>query len=176
MNYKKLIYILLGRVRNLEIINEELSGITLYQKTVDGKVITTTGINTYINNKMDPTLTIDKEVGGLELDEITGRIVNNSGKSKRFLFDAVATVANPSAPNMKVYFTLYKNGTENQEQTTSYTKLESTTGAATLNAATEIVLDNSEYVEVFCMTDKTDGSFTLEHMQLRLIETHCLCE
>lgn len=157
---------LLARILKLE---QTFPRVTVYQKAADSKRIITVGTDTYDGNKVDPVLTLNKEYGGLELDAVNGRLVNGSDTIKKCLFDAVATVSNPAANNTKIWFSLFKNDTEILEQTTSYIKLETQTGAGTLNAATEIDLEPGEYIEVFCKTDKLNGEFDVEHIQLRLI-------
>lgn len=170
MRIKDMFWLILGKVAAL--LNKFLnytSGI-YYQADGDDKIIYTTGIDTYVGNKVDIPLTVWAEVGGIKLDPINKWIINNSGIAKRMLFDGVSSLTDPSAPNMLVHFAIFINGNEIQDQTQSFTKLESLTGANTLNAATGVDLDPGDYMEVYCKTNKLDGSFTNAHIQLRFIE------
>jgi len=140
-----------------------------YQAESDTYLMETTGTNTYTGNKVNATLTEFDCIGSLSIDTENNRIVH-TGATKKYTFDAVASVSNPSANNTTIRFALFKNGATLQDQTQSFAKIETQTGAATLNAASAVYMADGDYVEIFTKTDKTDASFTCDHMQLKLLE------
>ncbi len=173
MDYETLLMVVFGRLKQVVTLFtkfSELSTGSFYQLDADDKVITTTGTDTYVGNKVDPVMVVNCEAGGIILDLVNGWVINNSGKTKRFQFDAVASISIPSTNNTTIHFAIFKNGTELQGQTVSFAKLESLTGATVLNAASSILLDDGDYVEVYCKTNKPNASFTVSHIQLRFVE------
>lgn len=173
MNIREMIFILFSKIR---IIKETLAnmyvlaGLTCYMIDGTDTIITTTGTNTYVDNKVDLPFTVFDSYGGLELDEINKRIVNNSGRTRTFAFDGISTISLPSTPNMFVWYALFKNGSVKQDQTISFGKLIGVDGAALLGVDSSVTLNDGDYVEIFCKTDKLDGSFTAAHTQIRFIE------
>lgn len=171
MKLKDVLKGLAGRVSAVFNKFNNYASFLAYQSEANSALIQTIGINTYANNKVGPVLNIVGEFGGVEFDAVDKWIVNNSGVTKKMLFDAVATVSDPGDNNTRIHFAIFKNsGATPEEQTVSFTKLESTTGASVLNAASAITMEPGDYIEVFCKTDKNNGSFYVDHMQLRLIE------
>lgn len=173
MNIRETLYIILGK---LKFIFESLAnmyvlaGITLYMAEGENTEITTTGTSTYVDNKVNPPLFTFDSYGGLELDEINKWIINNSGRTRTFAFDGIAFISLASTPNMAVHYALFKNGSIMQEQTISFAKLMGSDGVATLGVDSSVTLNDGDYVEVYCKTDKLDGSFTTTNIQLRFIE------
>ena len=173
MSIRVLLNLLLLRVKAAMAVVTKFANfatIAVYQADADTTIITTVGTDTYVNNKVDIPLTLYGGAGGIELDVVNKWIINNSGMAKKLIFDAVATVSSPSANNTTIHFAIFVNGTEIQDQTVSFAKLESLTGATVLNAASMVDLDDGDYIEVYCKTNKTDASFTADHIQLRFVE------
>lgn len=145
------------------------SSCIVYQKTADGITVTTVGTNTYVNNKVNVPLTEFEAEGSLSVDTENGWILH-TGATKKYNFNAVATASDPGDNNTKIYFVIFKNGTTEQDQTTSFLKIETQTGAGTLNAASAIIMNDGDYIEIYTKTDKLNGSFKIDNTQLQLTE------
>lgn len=140
-----------------------------YQSDGNDYEMITTGINTFTGNKVEVNLFIDRVAGGLTIDGVNKRIVH-SGKPIYYAFNATATVRDPSAPDMEVRFVLIKNGTTQINPSLSFTQIESLSGAASLDASSGVYMEDGDYVEVYCKTDKLNGEFWVNNMQLQFIE------
>lgn len=142
---------------------------TFYQKETDPHEMITVGTNTFTNNKVGLILTQSTVQGGVSLNEVEGRI-EHSGRDTNYLFNATATIRDPSTPNMIIYFILVKNGTIFIEPSMSYGRLEASGSAMSLDAASNVFMSDGDYIEVFCKTNKLDGEFWVDSMQLQIVQ------
>jgi len=173
MKIREMLYLLMSKVKFIleSLANMYvLAGLTLYMAEGENTVITTIGTSTYVGNKVNPPFLVFDSYGGLELDEINEWVINNSGRTRTFAFDGIAFISLPSTPNMAIHYALFKNGSVIQEQTISFAKLMGSDGVATLGVDSAVTLNDGDYVEVYCKTDKLDGSFTTTNIQIRFIE------
>ena len=138
-----------------------------YQADEDTYQMNTTGTDTYVGNKMEIPLTECGVQGGSSLNLVDGRI-KHVGRDTKYLFNATATVHDCSTPNMTIHFILVKNGTEFLDVSQSYGRLESVAGAMSLDAASCVDMEDGDFLEIFCKTDKLNGSFWVDSMQLQL--------
>jgi len=141
---------------------------TFYQLQADDYLMETTGINTFVGNKIGLTLTQGPVAGGLSLNVGLGRL-EHVGKSMMLAFNATASIAEPSVPNMEIHIVLFKNGVQ-VIPSMSHALIESSGGATTIDAAAAVSVEDGDYLEVFCSTDKTNGDFWVHEMQLQFIE------
>lgn len=137
-----------------------------YQTDAQRQQIVTVGTDSW--QKADIPLTDSGCAGKLSLNTIDGRI-EHTGETTEYLFNGVSTIDTPGN-NMNVFYRIYINGTDGQEQTTSKVSVTIPNGAAVLNAASKITLNDGDYIEVWVKTSVLNGAFYTNNTQLQLAE------
>lgn len=109
-----------------------------------------------------------EDLSGFTLDGANSRLVYVPTKTKRFFFNATATLSGVTTNNTVINFRVYKNGTP-LINTTSSVKLDSSTSLSTINAASGFLLNQNDYIEIWADVDK-NVTFTTSNLQLQITE------